>query len=230
MPAIPSYSDRERWLMMTFRREDLTTAMKLTGAAIVWHLNFVDGLMCPSMKTIATKTVQKERTVRKHVAKFNHLGLLGVEPFGRGYRYTLGFGTGMSVPVKPKARARRNCTDTGTVIPVSNPEQRNGRAGERPAIPERQRCDSGTAIPMNSGMAIPPNLESKPMSNHTADFGELRREIGEDRWRQHLWDGATIELPKTIVFSTRQRLEFALKHFSADFDRLGYTAVSRSAP
>jgi hypothetical protein len=156
------YKARERWLSFLYIRRDLTAAQKLTGAAIVWHMNAGTGLICPGMATIAFETSQTERAVRSHVATLNRIGLLGVERHGRSYHYFLGFDTGTAVPVKPKATRGPKAIDSGTVVPVCNYEQRNGDACEQVSIAEPQRPDRGTAALVNSGTTVPPNLESKP--------------------------------------------------------------------
>jgi|GEM_PF-4688208 len=70
------------------------------------------------------------------------------------------------------------------------------------------------------------NLVLNPEDNL---FRDLWREIGESRWHSHIWNGATIDPPKTILFRSRKHLEFALKHYRDDFERLGYLATTRSA-
>jgi hypothetical protein len=174
------WEDRQRWLMFLFMRKDLTPAQKLTGAAIVWHMNAVDGLCCPGMATIAFETNQAERTVRAHVAELNRLGLLGVERRGRAYRYSLGFESGTAVPLKPQmpeafrdeiaARQRRyQAVNSGTMLPVCNSEQRHGGACVQNPIAAPRCQDSGTTMPLNSGTTMPPNLESEPRKNLEAE-------------------------------------------------------------
>jgi hypothetical protein len=213
--------------MRLYRRGDLTAAAKLTGAAIASHLNFQNGLMCPSMQTVATETSQEERTVRGHVALLNKLGLLGVVRVGRHYRYTLGFDTGMAVPVKPKAKRRSAVNETGTAVSVCNPEKRNGDSFGAAGKAEPQRHETGMAIPPNSGTVIPPNLESNLEQNLSgmAIFIRLRPGLGETT-KEWVWRSAVIGPSGQIVFASQEALGAAHKLHGWFFDKAGIKTTS----
>jgi hypothetical protein len=215
---VTTYQDREEWTMLMLGSSGITAAAKVTGTALKLHLNIETGQLNPSAKRIAELTVQSERGVLKHLIALKRDGRLDwTGTKGRtSNRYvllipTLNGGTALSIlnPEQPDSVMQGPTPNSGTGL---LPATLNGNA----ANPERGGQQPRTAVH--------PNLENQ--ENLCAELDSLRREIGLERWHKHLWEGASIKLPKTILFKSRQHLSFALKHYQADFERLGYQATA----
>jgi hypothetical protein len=218
---VSTYQDAEEWVKRLLASK-MIASNKVVGFGLRARLNFTTGQLNPSIHRLALDTRQSDRVVDRGIRAMQKAGFL--EWIGRGRtsnNYVL-----IIPPTTPPV---------AQLEPLTTPPMARL---ERATTPPMAQLDLPTTPLVEANNATGgdeqrqerrANLVLNHESNLPAEFGELLRQIGKDPWHQHLWRDATIEPPRTILFRSPQCLAFALKHYQADFERLGYQAMSRRA-
>jgi hypothetical protein len=206
------------WRRRLWAHPELSPGDKLFGTILVDEFfNIESGQTNPSLAKMAAMMGEGIRGAKKHADAGRRTNLLGWKS-GSGRTsswYFLLDGHGTLIPGSLERLGKAKAGQRGTGVPANRAHP--GMNG--PVSVEQGGCLYGTSVP--------PNLKNQEL-NLSAEFQQLLQEVGPERWRPHLFEGATMRAPKIIVFRTAGRLDFALRHYGPDFERLGYRAMSQS--
>lgn len=212
-------SELANWRRRLWAHAELTPGDKLFGNILVDEFFNIDtGQTNPSLGKMADMTGEGIRAAKKHADAVRSANMLGWKSgSGRSSSwYSLLDEHGTSIPGSLERLGITKVTRRGTDVPSKRTLP--GTSG-----PVSLEQDGGLC-----GTSVPPNLKNHEL-NLSAELQQLRQEVGVKRWRPHVFAGAAIEPPRTILFRSPRHLEFALKHYQADFDQFGYQVAVRSA-